>query len=87
MDVDTQELQFQTIFRNRYGVTPQELGLEVDGYEASGNGHTIKLHVENDLIIDWKLDNTHYAAHDILQKNSHQEHNLVQLKSDMGLSS
>lgn len=84
--VARQELQFSTIFRNRFGVLPADLDLQVSGYEASGNGHTIKLHVENDKIVDWKLDGETFSEHELLQRSGGQEANLVNLKAALGLS-
>lgn len=83
---ELQELQFGVIFRNRFGVLPEELGLEVDGYEATGNGHTIRLHVENDIVINWKLDNETFSEHEVIQRNGSQPENLSRLTAMMGIS-
>jgi hypothetical protein len=83
---ELRELQFRTIFRNRFGVMPEEIGLEVDGYEATGNGHTIRLHVENDIVIDWKLDGERFSEHEVLQRNGSQPENLTHLVEAMGVS-
>ena len=39
--IDVQALQFDTIFRNRFGVHPQALGLTTSGYCASAHGYTV----------------------------------------------
>jgi hypothetical protein len=83
---DLQALQMSSIFRNRFGVSPDDIGLTVDGYTASGNGHQLQLHVEHGKVIDWKLDGQSYCPHEILQKHTTQAANLTRLRQDLGLT-
>lgn len=82
--IDTPALQFSTIFRNQFGVLPEDLGLVVSGYSASGNGHTVALDVVNGKIQSgWHVDGALVIQHRILDRDTHQAQRLEQLKAKL----
>jgi hypothetical protein len=86
-EIDTAALQFETIFRNKFGVLPADIGLVTTGYSAAGNGHTVALSVVAGKIIGgWEVDGQILAEHRLIGPKTHQDGNLAQLRAALNLS-
>lgn len=84
---EREALQFETIFRNQFGVLPADLGMVTSSYSATGNGHTIVLPViEGKIIAGWKVDGTDLIEHRITSPGTRQDDNLALLKGRLGLA-
>ena len=84
---DVAALQFETIFRNKFGVLPADLGLTTSGYTATGNGHTVALSVvEGKIIGGWQIDGQPFSEHRVIGRDTHQSEHLAQLRAKLNLS-
>ncbi len=85
--INLEKLQFQTIFRNTFGVPIDALGMTIEeNYTATANGHKLRLHVENKKVIGWKLDDTEFLSYQMYpRRTAKQDENRAKLTQALGI--